>query len=167
MPNYRRSRIAGASYFFTVVTHRRRPWLCEVRARNALRAAIRRQRRAHPFQIDAFVLLPDHLHCIWTLPQDDEDYSVRWQLIKASVTRALQCSDPLWQRRFWEHTLRNERDFAAHCAYVHYNPVKHGLCTAPLRWPYSSVHRFVREGTYPADWGAGPTPRLPENTGGE
>jgi putative transposase len=155
MPTYRRSRLAGGSYFFTLVTLHRQPWLCEARARAALRTAIDQVRRARPFRIDAWVLLPDHMHCVWTLPEDDADYSTRWRLVKAKVSLQL-ASTALWQPRFWEHTLRDERDFEAHAAYIHYNPVKHGLCVRPSDWPYSTFGRFVRNGLYPAHWAAEP-----------
>jgi len=167
MPNYRRNRVRGASYFFTVVAYRRRPLLCLPDVRTALRAAILRVRHSRPFQIDALVLLPDHLHCIWTLPDGDDAYSLRWQLIKSSVTRAWDSDDRVWQRRYWEHTLRDQRDFNAHCDYIHYNPVKHGLCSAPRDWPFSSFHRFVREGWYPRDWGARAAPPIPVSAGAE
>ena len=167
MPNYRRNRVAGASYFFTVVASGRRQWLCTPQARSALRGAIRRVQDAHPFFIDAFVLLPEHLHCIWTLPGGDDDYPARWQLVKSYVTRTLAASAPLWQRRYWEHTLRGSADFTAHCDYIHYNPVKHGLCRAPSDWPFSSFHRFVKEGRYPSDWGGRGDPRIDRAIGSE
>lgn len=171
MPNYRRSR-EGTGYFFTVVTDRRRPILCRDECRRALRRVIGETGERLPFLIDAWVLLPDHLHCIWTLPEGDADYSKRWGLIKAGVTRLVSTltsdGEPasesrrrhregaVWQRRFWEHTIRDERDFAAHCDYVHYNPVKHGLVAAPKDWPWSTFHRFVAQGLYPKEWGAEP-----------
>ena len=122
----------------------------------------------HSFKIDAFVLLPDHLHCVWTLPEGDHDFSNRWRLIKSHFTRncdeykqaALESGgkkreQPLWQSRFWEHLIRDEEDFVKHVEYIHYNPVKHGLVNAPMEWPYSSFHRHVREGAYDKRWGAG------------
>ena len=182
MPNYRRNYIGGGTYFFTVVTFNRRPWLCQDFAREALRNAIKEVRNTYPFLIDAWVSLPNHLHCIWTLPEQDKEFSVRWRLIKTSVTKKcaplLQHKEEtgsrkkreersLWQRRFWEHTIRNERDFEAHCDYIHYNPVKHGLCSSPKDWPYSTFHRFVEDGYYPADWGASVAPRIPDGIGRE
>ncbi len=121
-----------------------------------------------PFIVDAIVVLPDHLHCIWTLPDNDADFSTRWRLIKSEVSR--HCSEgykrqrsssrlakgeqAIWQRRFWEHQIRDDRDFAQHVDYIHYNPVSHGLVAAPKDWRYSSFHRYVRGGIYPEDWGA-------------
>ena len=167
MPDYRRLFIPGSSYFFTLVTHERRPWLCTESGRGALRGAIAKVRDARPFAVEAWVLLPDHLHCIWTLPPGDADYTTRWRLIKRAVSLRLAgepevtLSDSrrkrgergLWQRRFWEHAIRDPRDFEAHCDYVHYNPVKHGLCAVPRDWPWSSVHRFVARGLLPVHWG--------------
>ncbi|MDI6726447.1 MAG: transposase, partial [Smithellaceae bacterium] len=156
MPNYKRNLLPGCTFFFTVVTHKRSPWLCTEKARKALRRAIGEVRLKRPFTIKAWVVLPDHLHCLWALPEDDHDFSLRWRLIKTRVSR--QCADlyddipetpsrlqraegRLWQRRFWEHTIRDEGDYAAHCDYTHYNPVKHGHCKSPGNWPYSTFHR--------------------------
>jgi putative transposase len=122
----------------------------------------------HPFKIDAFVLLPDHLHCIWTLPHEDRDFSKRWRLIKSdfsrqcvakhkttpSASRLRKKEQAIWQRRFWEHQIRKETDFINHVEYIHYNPVKHRLVQAPKDWEYSSFHRYVREGIYDVEWGA-------------
>lgn len=168
MSNYRRSRVAGGTYFFTLTTLNRLPVLTEAPVRAALREAILQTRITHPFEIDAWVLLPDHLHCIWTLPHGDADFSIRWSNIKRGVS--LQCGDKfgvprltasrtkrresgLWQRRFWEHQIRDERDFARHADYIHWNPVKHGLVAHAMEWPYSTFHRFVREGAYLPGWG--------------
>ena len=182
MPQYRRNFAPGACYFFTEVTYGRRPWLCLDLARNALRAAIVKVRRHHPFAIEAWVLLPDHLHCLWTLPESDSDYSTRWRLIKSAVTaeighvveassvsvsRRKRGERSVWQRRFWEHTIRDEADFRIHCDYLHFNPVKHGLCAAPKLWPYSSFHRFVREGRYELEWGSQEVPPGIERVSGE
>jgi putative transposase len=165
---YRRARVEGGTYFFTVVTHRRRRFLCEPENVSHLREAFRYVMRRHPFEIDAFVLLPDHLHCIWTLPEGDCDFSTRWRLVKSTFTRT--CSktchgivsrsrrqkgeQAIWQRRFWEHQIRDERDLIQHVEYIHYNPVKHGLVKAPRDWEYSSFHRYVRKGIYGQEWGA-------------
>lgn len=165
---YRRSRMAGGTYFFTVVTHQRRKFLCDTENVNLLRDVNRRVKRRHPFKIDAIVLLPDHLHCIWTLPDGDRDFSKRWRLIKSYFTRG--CDDryklnpsksrekkkeqTLWQRRFWEHKIRDEDDMIRHVEYIHYNPVKHGLTKSPTDWGYSSFHRYVDAGLYDAAWGA-------------
>jgi putative transposase len=129
----------------------------------ALRAAFRASRRERPFMIDAIVILPDHLHAILTLPEDDADFSGRWRRIKghfssrmiaagASVSRHPNGDYALWQRRFWEHTIRDEDDYARHVEYIHFNPLKHGLVSRVREWPYSSFHRYVRLGILPNDW---------------
>jgi putative transposase len=111
----------------------------------------------------AICVLPDHLHAIWVMPDGDADYSSAWALIKARFSRAMVKHDPalttndhgefpIWQRRFWEHTIRDERDLENHIAYIHYNPVKHGQCARATDWPHSSFHRFVRDGVLPRDW---------------
>lgn len=128
----------------------------------ALRESVTRVRRVLPFAIEAWVVLPDHMHAIWTLPDGDDDFPQRWGRIKAGFTRC--CGVPhvsasrryagIWQPRFWEHVVRDERDLAAHMDYVHYNPVRHGYVARVIDWPYSSFHRHVRDGVYPPDWGA-------------
>ncbi|MEW6763369.1 MAG: transposase [Pseudomonadota bacterium] len=169
MPHYRRA-IAGTTYFFTVVTHRRRPILCDDAMRAALREAIQRVRARLPFELDAMVLMPDHLHCIWTLPDGDTNFSLRWSQIKyhvsykcgdrypatLSTSRQRQRTTAIWQRRFWEHQIRDERDMERHVDYIHYNPVKHGFVQIASAWPYSTFGRFVRDGVYPVDWGGNP-----------
>lgn len=168
MSRYRRAHVAGACYFFTVVAYRREPILCDDAIRHALREAILSVREQRPFSIDAWVLLPDHLHCIWTLPAGDADYSTRWNIIKRKVSiacangykhrglltrsRRRHRESTLWQRRFWEHQIRDEMDFACHVDYIHYNPVKRGLCARVSEWPYSTFHRYVADGIYPEDW---------------
>ena len=123
----------------------------------------------HPFKMDAFVLLPDHLHCIWTLPQEDREFSMRWRLIKSNFThscdkairgavsasRRRKGEQAVWQRHFWEHQIRDDRDLIQHVAYIHINPVKHGLVQAPKDWAYSSFRRYARERFYVLDWGVG------------
>lgn len=169
MSEYRRAQVPGGTFFFTVVTYNRQSFLCDEDVRNALRDAIAKVRARHPFNIDAWVLLPDHLHAIWTLPEGDADFSLRWNLIKRYVTRACakhlerpewlseskeeHRESTLWQRRFWEHQIRDDRDYAAHMDYLHFNPVKHGYVKRVADWPYSSFHRHVRNGVYPTDWG--------------
>jgi len=171
MPGYRRVTVAGGTYFFTVVTHRRRDILCDNIVRHALREGICHARESHPFQIDAWVLLPDHLHCIWTLPECDGAFSLRWVKIKQYVTgrveEVLHRDDlmtdskrrrgegSIWQRRFWEHQIRDERDYEKHMNYIHYNPVKHGLVNQVVDWPWSTFHRYVASGVYPEVWGGG------------
>jgi len=159
---YRRNRVVGGTYFFTV-TLRDRSSALLVECIDELRAAFRDAKRARPFRIEAMVVLPEHLHAIWTLPRDDDDYSGRWRVIKARFTRSLaesgvgiRCNPKgeydLWQRRFWEHTLRDEADLRRHVEYIHFNPVKHGWVTQVRDWPYSTFHRYVRAGIYPLDW---------------
>ncbi len=181
MPNYRRCRVPGGTYFFTVNLLDRRSDLL-VRHIELLRAAVRSVLVAHPFHIDAWVVLPDHLHAMWTLPEGDADYSNRWRAIKAAFARALPKTERrspgrqkrgergVWQRRFWEHTIRDERDYARHMDYVHYNPVKHGWVHRVRDWPYSSFHRAVAQGLYPVDWAGSddwPGPDDPEWFTGE
>jgi putative transposase len=162
MVRYRRNFIPGGTYFFTV-TLADRTSSALVDNVTALRMAFRIARQERPFTIDAIVILPDHLHTIWTLPSGDSDFSGRWRRIKAYFTHRLvaagvpvkrhrngECG--LWQRRFWEHTIRNEIDFEQHVDYVHFNPVKHKLVSRALDWPYSSFHAYVRRGLLPADW---------------
>ena len=169
MTCYRRHRTEEGTYFFTQVTHQRQPWLCNDAARPLLRSAFLNVREKYPFTIDAIVLLPDHLHCIWTLPPNDSDYSTRWRLIKGDVakrgaaklqvqanrskSRQKRGEGNLWQRRFWEHWIRDDADFARHCDYIHYNPVRHGFCRQAVEWEYSSFHRYVSQGVYSIDWG--------------
>ena len=168
MPNYRRVYIPGGTFFFTVVTENRAPFLCDDRARAILRTSIENCRHKWPMTIDAIVLLPDHLHTIWTLPTDDSDYCRRWAWIKKEFTKAWLASHGkeqsrsdsrlrnrrrgVWQRRFWEHAIRNDDDLINHVEYIHYNPIKHGLVKCPHNWPYSSFHRYVAQGVYPQDW---------------
>ncbi len=165
---YRRAKTAGATYFFTVVTFNRQPLFKTDTTIQLLRQAFYTVKQRHPFDIDAIVLLPDHLHCIWTLPEDDADFSMRWRLIKTyfsrhcpenhkcyrSLARLKKQEQAIWQRRFWEHQIRDERDFERHVDYIHYNPVSHQLVDAPCNWPYSSFHRYVEQGVYPNNWGA-------------
>ncbi|MFP5344870.1 MAG: REP-associated tyrosine transposase [Gammaproteobacteria bacterium] len=181
MATYRRSITPGATYFFTVNTYLRQPVLTNEPFYHALKRAIRRVMDSHPFTIDAFVLLPDHLHCLWTLPPQDADYALRWSLIKRYVsqdTRFLLAVPSaashqkrrelgLWQRRFWEHQIRDERDFEKHADYIHWNPVKHGHAGCSRDWPYSSFRRFVARGIYPMDWAATTLPHADEAEYGE
>lgn len=163
MTNYRRYRVEGGTYFFTVnLAERNRTLLTE--HVDILREAFRMVMAAHPFKINAMVVLPDHLHVIWTLPEGDHDFSLRWRQIKSAFSREIEKGERIsksrrrkqergiWQRRFWEHAIRDEEDFRRHLDYVHYNPVKHGHARRVVDWPYSSFHRHVRLGTYPASW---------------
>jgi putative transposase len=166
MPDYRRARVPGATYFFTVVTEQRRLLLCEPDVRVALGSAVRTVRSLHPFTIEAWVLLPDHLHCVWTLPPGDTAYALRWSLIKRGVSQRVASRLPaptplqferresgLWQRRYWEHVIRDCEDWRRHVDYIHWNPVKHGYVSRPVEWQFSTFHRSVRAGMYPVDWG--------------
>jgi len=168
MPNYRRSFQPGGTFFFTVVTFDRQPVLCTDRARPVLRRAIHEYRERWTFDVDGFILMPDHLHSMWTLPEDDADYSKRWAWIKRRFTSLWLAdggdeSTPLdgqvhqrrrgvWQPGFWEHTIRDEVDRNSHLDYMHYNPVKHGYCACPHDWAYSSFHRHVTLRNYERNW---------------
>lgn len=159
----RRERVAGATYFFTVNSADRRIPLL-VNHIGILREVMRKVMIHHPFHINAMVVLPEHLHAIWTLPEGDNDFSTRWMLIKSGFSRYLQKNEPcnthqpakvgrdIWQRRFREHLIRDSTDLEKHIAYIHYNPVKHGLVRHPSDWLYSSVHRYISEGLIPAGW---------------
>jgi putative transposase len=157
MTTYHRNFIAGGRFFFTVnLAERRRRLL--VQHIDELRSAFRETRQRHPFTIDAVVVLPDHLHTVWTLPEGDADFATRWRLIKTAFSRSLPTGERIsdsraakgergiWQRRYWEHTIRDDEDFARHVDYVHINPVKHGLAPRVGDWPYSSFHRMVKLG---------------------
>jgi putative transposase len=163
--NYRRAKTEGGTYFFTVtLADRRKSTLVE--HVDLLRSATRLVKERHPFTIDAIVIMPEHLHTIWTLPEGDKDYPTRWALIKAGFSRALPKDEAIsesrlakgergiWQRRYWEHQIRDDDDFARHVDYIHFNPVKHGHVASPIDWLYSSIHRFVSAGILAADWAA-------------
>ena len=160
MPDYRRNRVPGGTYFFTVNLLDRRSDLLVTHI-GALRAAVRAARGRRPFHIDAWVVLPEHMHCLWTLPAGDADFPARWHAIKTAFSKAVPMAGPggpvragkgergLWQRRYWEHTIRDDRDYAAHMDYIHFNPVKHGYVERPGEWPFSSFPRCVANGLYP------------------
>ncbi|MCF6280740.1 MAG: transposase [Candidatus Polarisedimenticolaceae bacterium] len=164
MPNYRRCRIPGGSYFFTINLLERDKALLTDNI-ELLRESVRKVKQKRPFHIDACVILPDHIHCIWTLPTEDDDYSGRWREIKKGFSKGLPKREYLskvrvrrkergiWQRRFWEHAIRNDEDYTAHMDYIHFNPVKHGWVVAVSDWPYSTFHRLVARGVYPENWG--------------
>ncbi len=159
MPNYRRNFVPGGTFFFTVVTFKRRKLFLNEHAREALRLAYKHVQQTHPSQSLALVLLPDHLHCVWELPRGDADFSTRWRLIKREFRSrlTLQISPPHFQRRFWEHTCQDEDDLK-HCVdYIHSNPVKHKLAKSAAEWPWSTFRKYVREGEYPIDWSKAPT----------
>ncbi len=163
MPDYRRNRVPGGTYFFTVNLHdRSRPLLVE--RIDLLRTAVHRVRELRPFHIDAWVVLPEHMHTLWTLPEGDADYRHRWHSIKMLFSKGIETGEPrspsrqirgergIWQRRYWEHTIRNDHDYAAHMDYIHFNPVKHGLVANVADWPFSTFHRSVALGLYPPGW---------------
>jgi len=164
---YRRLFIPGGTYFFTLVTYYRQPIFSTPDAVEKLRNAFRYTLERHPFTIVASVILPDHIHFIWALPPHTSDFSTPWRLIKSHFTRNW-CPEgvksesesrrqkgeaDVWQRRFWEHAMRDEADFSKHLDYIHYNPVKHGLVSTPVEWKYSSFMKYVRDGFYTLDWG--------------
>jgi putative transposase len=177
MSDYRRWRVAGGTYFFTLVTHERRPFLTTRVARRALWRAFRSVRRKRPFELIAVVLLPDHLHVVCAMPSGDADYSTRLKQIKETFTRNYlqaggvegtrnqsridQGERAVWQRRFWEHTIESEEELDQCVDYTHYNPAKHGYVTRVCEWKWPSFHRFVAVGHYDRHWGASdPTPGL-------
>lgn len=167
MPNYRRDWTPGATYFFTVTLLHRQDNDLLVQKIDVLRESVRSVRKRHPFTIHGWVVLPDHLHCVLELPPQDADYATRWRLVKADFSKNIHATEfrsevrrrrgerGIWQRRFWEHRIRDERDFRAHMDYVHINPVKHGLVDRVMDWPYSTFHWLVKMGIYPLDWGGG------------
>jgi putative transposase len=163
---YRRTATTGGTYFFTVnLAQRDRKLLVD--HVDVLRSAMREVMVRHPFYIDAAVILPDHLHAVWTMPADDSSYPVRWALIKAGFSRRIprgeRCNPSraskgergIWQRRYWEHLIRDERDYARHVDYIHYNPVRHGHVKWASDWPYSSIHRYIAAGKLDPRWGGG------------
>jgi putative transposase len=166
MPSYTRAFVPGGTFFFTVALLERRHRLLTEHI-ELLRHAFSVTQARRPFTLDAVVILPDHLHCLWTLPPGDADFSSRWHAIKSGFSRSIPRGERLsarriskgergiWQRRFWEHTIRDERDFERHADYIHYNPVKHGRARRAADWPFSSFERYVERGIYPLDWGAG------------
>ena len=188
---YRRAKVKGGSYFFTVVTFNRLKIFAIPKNVDLLKSSILKVMQRHPFKIQAFVLLPDHLHCIWTLPPQDSDFSTRWRLIKSNfsrkfdhnsvsrvdgrtptmdvylASRRMKKEKSVWQRRFWEHLIRNQEDLNRHIEYIHYNPVKHGLANAPADWEYSSFRRFVNKGIYDKGWGTGVKVEFDDNIGYE
>ncbi len=160
MSNYRRAYLPGGIYFFTVVTLNRAPIFTNEERVEVLRQAFRKVMVTRPFEIDAMVILPDHLHCIWRMPEGDADYSSRWREIKKAASRQISTASNVrnermvWQRRFWEHAIRDEEDWRRHVDYIHYNPVKHGLVSRPGEWAWSSFSNAVSKGWYEESWGA-------------
>ena len=179
---YRRALVPGATYFFTAVAHERRTIFASAAAIAALDEAIAHVRARHPFEVEAQVVLPDHMQAVWALPEGDADYSTRWRLIKSRFTRRFLEShstvvrdasrvakgeQSVWQRRFWEHLIRDQRDFARHVDYIHYNPVRHGLVAAPRDWPHSTFAQWVARGVYTQGWGSDEMPKFPDDVGAE
>ena len=168
MPNYKRKFRSGGTYFFTLATYNRQKIFSSDNARSCLHTAIVETQKTHPFEMQAIVLLPEHLHCIWKLADGDDNFSVRWGKIKrlftiswapsenkdgtVSPSRTKRGERCVWQRRFWEHLIRDQQDYANHMDYIHYNPVKHKYAKCPHKWKYSSFHRWVKEGIYRPDW---------------
>jgi putative transposase len=163
MPNYRRVFVPGGCYFFTVNLLDRHSHLL-VEHIDHLRAAVRDTRRNYPFEIDAMVILPDHIHTIWTLPDGDANFPARWHSIKSRFSKSIPKGERLdavqkangergiWQRRYWEHAIRDERDLNNHIDYCWFNPVKHGLVAKVEDWPFSSFHRDRRGTPNPDDF---------------
>ncbi|WP_295400180.1 transposase [uncultured Thiocystis sp.] len=165
MTDYRRFYIPDSTWFFTVNLAERRDNHLLVEQIDLLRAAFRYVKHRKPFRIEAIVIMPDHLHCIWTLPTEDADFSMRWSLLKSHFSRTIPTGERIsqsrekrrergiWQRRFWAHLLTGQDDFNSHVDYIHWNPVKHKKVRQVADWPYSSFHRFVELGIYPINWG--------------
>ena len=176
MPNYRRAHVPGGTYFFTLKTERNAPIFRDPDAVKWLGSILREANENWPVVTKAMVLLPDHLHVLWSLPPGDDRYSMRWGWIKKEFTKRYLASGGIeqpisdskqrqrrrgvWQRKFWEHTIEDEDDFQAHFDYIHWNPVKHGYVRCPADWPYSSFHRWVKAGVYEQHWGCGD--RIPQ-----
>ena len=168
MPEYRRLYLPGGTIFLTLVTYQRQPLFNNPENISRLRKATAQMRREKPFDIIGAVVLPDHIHFLWTLPSQDTNYSQRVSRLKVLFTWSLRGrknkpqnisesrrkhrESNVWQRRFWEHTIRDEKDLEKHLEYIHYNPVKHGLVTCPHLWNYSSFHQWVKQGKYQLDW---------------
>lgn len=168
MRTYKRVKIKGGCYFFTVNTAERQGNDLLVRHIEELREAFRLTQRDHPFKMEAVVIMPDHLHCLWQLPPGDDDFPIRWYLIKSRFSRSIKSGEAisksrqrkgergLWQRRYWEHVIRDETDYSRHADYIHYNPLKHGYVEAVKDWQYLSFHRWAAQGFYALDWAAAP-----------
>ena len=175
MTQYRRIYTQGATWFFTVNLVKRRNNPLLINQIDNLRNAFRYVKERKPYTINAIVVLPDHLHCIWTLPEGDADYSIRWRLLKANFSRAIPEGEymsqsrikrnerGIWQRRFWAHWIVDQEDFNNHFDYIHWNPVKHGYVKRVSDWPHSSFHQQVKNGIYPIDWGHSGYFKMPIN----
>ena len=168
MRTYIRSHATGGTYFFTVNLAQRKNNDLLVRHIDELRYACHYTKQRHPMDIEAMVVLPEHLHCIWLLPEGDDDYPMRWRLLKSHFSRQIQKNEfvsdsrlrknerGVWQRRYWEHQIRDETDYQRHLDYIHYNPVKHGYVDKAVDWRYSSIHRWIKLGIYTENWAALP-----------
>lgn len=160
---YRRADIKGGSYFFTVNLAERNKTLL-VDEIDAFRNSLNKVKREHPFILDAMVVMPEHCHAIFTLPENDNDFSTRWMLIKAGFSRQLPVQEKIsssrkskgergiWQRRYWEHCIRDELDFERHVNYIHNNPVKHGYVKRASDWQYSTIHDYIKRGILDENW---------------
>ena len=160
MSQYKRCYQSGGYYFFTLVTYQRRPIFSNPENVKHLKISMNRVKKKYPFFLNAIVILPDHLHCLWKLPENDKDFSTRWRLIKRYFSMEMNTlinhrkEKEVWQRRFWEHVIRNEDDWQKHMDYIHYNPVKHGLAKSPGDWQHSSFNYWVENGLYEKNWGS-------------
>jgi REP-associated tyrosine transposase len=186
MPKYRRNYQNGGTYFISIITGERFPLFESSIARDCLRLAFEKTKATHPFTLDACVLLPEHIHCLLTLPEDDGEYSKRISIVKRLFSqcckqKGIQYPRPsksklskresgFWQRRFWEHTIKDEEDYKNHLDYIHYNPVKHGLVQCAHAWPHSTFNKWIKHGEYGSDWACEcdgkkhtPMPHLVEN----
>lgn len=162
--HYRRADVKGGTYFFTVNLAERQSTLL-VDEIDKLRSIMNKVKRQHPFKLDAIVVLPDHMHVMWTLPVNDNNFVTRWMLIKSGFSRQMPKGEKItqsrktkgergiWQRRYWEHLIRDENDYEKHVDYIHYNPVKHGHVKRAVDWPYSSIHDYIEKGILIQDWG--------------
>jgi putative transposase len=176
MPRYRRALVQGGTFFFTITVADRSSDIL-VKEINLLRQVYSSVQKRRPFETVAICVLPDHLHAIWRLPEGDSNFPVRWSVIKSGFAKALAKTDPpspskilkrekgIWQRRYWEHVIRDDADLERHVDYIHFNPVKHRLVSRVRDWPHSSFHRFVARGILPIDWGG--DVNVPHGTFGE
>jgi putative transposase len=164
MSGYRRAKIEGGLFFFTVALADRTSDQL-TREIDRLRYSYRAAQTKLPFETAAICILPDHIHALWQLPDGDANFAARWSLFKSGFSRGLSAAQTrsaskvakrekgIWQRRYWEHAIRNDADFERHVDYIHYNPVKHGLVARVADWPHSSFHRYVEQGILTPDWG--------------
>ena len=165
MSDYRRLLVKGGTYLFTVVTHGRKPFLCDEDKLDRLKDAFKYVMKKQPYRIDALVILPDHLHCVWTLPEDDADFSSRWLKLKRYFSIGIETTTNhrrkknVWQNRFWEHLIRDQEELHRCFDYIHYNPVKHGYVNRPCDWLYSTFKQHVARGYYDVNWGANEEPK--------